>query len=100
MTPGMWSVWTPGALLAGFMLGTTKQCYILYIRSGPHGFREEYFLFCFSHYKSMGVHDSLGRGKFGPQGFDWPALCKGPMNITTYKIYKLWASWFQKGRFF
>ena len=38
-----------------------------YISSGPHGFREEDFL-SFSHYKSMGVHDPLGHGQFGPQG--------------------------------
>ena len=23
------------------------------------------------HYKSIGVHDPLGHGQFGPQGLDW-----------------------------
>ena len=43
------------------------------------------FLF-FSHYKSIGVHDPLGRGQFGPQGLVWQDLCRGPLNIATYKI--------------
>ena len=42
----------------------------------------------FSHYKSMGVHDPLGCGQFGPQGLDWQDVCRGPLNIATYKIYK------------
>ena len=48
----------------------------------------------------MGVHDPLGHGQFGPQGLDLQDLCRGPINIATYKIYKLWASWFQKRRIF
>ena len=47
----------------------------------------------------MGVHDPLGRGQFGPQGLDWQDLCRRPLNIATYKIYKLWASWFRRRRF-
>ena len=31
MTPGVWPIWTPGAWLAGFKLGTTTHCYILNI---------------------------------------------------------------------
>ena len=31
ITPGAWPVWTPGASLTGFMLGTTRHCYILNI---------------------------------------------------------------------
>ena len=54
----------------------------------------------FSHYKSMGVHIPLGYGQFGPQGFDWQDLCRGPLNIAINKIYKLWASWFRRRRFF
>ena len=38
----------------------------------------------------------MGRGQFGPQGFDWQDLCRGPINAATYYICKLWASWFQK----
>ena len=38
-----------------------------YISSGPRGFREEDFL-SFSHYNSMGVHNPLGHGQFGPRG--------------------------------
>ena len=48
----------------------------------------------------MGVQDPLGRGKFGPQVLDWQNLFRGPPNINTYNIYKLWASWFQRRRFF
>ena len=69
-----------------------------YVSCEPDGFREEGFL-SFSHYKSIGVQDPLGHGQFGPQGLDWQDLCRGPLNIATYKIYKLWASWFQR-RFF
>ena len=28
-----------------------------------------------------------GRGQFGPQGLDWQDLCRGPLNIATYKKY-------------
>ena len=73
--------------------------YTKYISSGPHGFREEDFFFMFSHYKSKGVHDLLGRGRFGSQGLHWQDLSRGPLNIATYKIYKLWASWFQRRGF-
>ena len=34
-----------------------------YESSGPYGFGEEDFL-CFSHCKSMGANDPLGRGHF------------------------------------
>ena len=40
----------------------------------------------------MGVHDPLGRGQFGAQGLDLQDLCRGPLNIATYKIHKPWAS--------
>ena len=33
----------------------------------------------------MEVHDPLGRSQFGPQEFDWQDLCRGPLNIATYK---------------
>ena len=48
----------------------------------------------------MGVHYPLGRVQFGPQGLDWQDLCRGPLNIAIYKIYKPWASWFQRRRLF
>ena len=48
----------------------------------------------------MGVHDPLGHGQFGSQGLDRQDLCRGPLNIATYKIYKLWTSCFQRRRFF
>ena len=38
--------------------------------------------------------------QFGPMELDCQDLCRGPLNIATYKIYKLWASWFQRRRFF
>ena len=53
----------------------------------------------FSH-DTMGVHDPLGRGQLEPQGLAWQDLSRGPLNIATYKIFKLWASWFQRRRFF
>ena len=34
-----------------------------------------------------------GAWPVGAQGLDWHDLCRGPLNIATYKIYKLWASW-------
>ena len=43
-------------------------------------FSEKIFLIV-SHY-----HDPLGSGQFGPQGLDWQDLCRGPLNIATYKI--------------
>ena len=44
----------------------------------------------------MRVHDPLGHGQFGSQGLDWQDLCRGPLNIATYKIRKLWASWLRE----
>ena len=35
-----------------------------------------------------------------PGGHGWQVLHKEPLNIATYKIYKLWASWFKKKNFF
>ena len=35
----------------------------------------------------MRVHYPLGRGQFGLQGVDWQDLCRGPLNIATYKIH-------------
>ena len=35
-----------------------------------------------------------------PQGLNWQDLCRGPLHIATYYIYKLEASWFQRRRFF
>ena len=37
-----------------------------------------------------------GGGQFGPQGLDLQALCRGPLDIATYQIYKLWASLLQR----
>ena len=47
----------------------------IYISRGPHGFRKKDFF------------------KF------FQDLCRGPLNIATYYIYKLLVSWFQR-RFF
>ena len=33
------------------------------------------------------------------QGLDWQDLCRGPLHIATYSIYKLWASWFRNEDF-
>ena len=39
-----------------------------YISSEPHGFREEFFFFIFSHYKSMGANDFLGVASLNHRG--------------------------------
>ena len=33
-------------------------------------------IFLSFHYKTMAANDSLRRGQFGPQGFDWQDLCR------------------------
>ena len=48
----------------------------------------------------MGANDPPGRGHFWPQEHDWQDLYRGPLNIATYKIRKLWALWFWRRRFF
>ena len=55
----------------------------------------EKILKVFSIYKSMETLDPRVRGSLD----DWQHLCSGPLAIATYQIYKLWASWFQRGRF-
>ena len=37
-----------------------------------------------------------GGGQLGPPGLDWQDLCRGPLDIAKYQIYKQWASWFQR----
>ena len=69
-----------------------------YISSGPHDFREEDFFYVFSIINKMELLTPR-RGQFGPQGFDWQDLYRGPLNIATYYIYTLWVSWFQRRRF-
>ena len=32
-----------------------------------------------------------GYGQFGPQGHGWQNLCRGPLDIALYQIYKMWA---------
>ena len=48
----------------------------------------------------MGIHYPLMHGQFGPQRLDWQDLCRGPLTIATYKIFKPWASWFERRSFF
>ena len=48
----------------------------------------------------MGADDPTGHGQFRPQGLNWQDLCRGPLNIATDLINRLWASWFQRRRFF
>ena len=64
-----------------------------YFSCGPHVFREE-----FSHFNSMETHDPWDRASLEPRGLDWQDLCRGPLDIATYQIYRLWASWFQRNR--
>ena len=39
----------------------------------------------FSHYKSMGVHDPQGYGRFGPQGLDWRIYVGGHYTLLHTK---------------
>ena len=52
---------------------------------------EKKIFLIFYHYKSMGANDPRGVASLDP---------RGPIQIATYEIYKLWASWFQRRRFF
>ena len=56
--------------------------YTKYISSGPH-VSEKFFPS-----QVYGSSRPLGSGQSGPQGLDWHDLWRGPLNITTYKIYK------------
>ena len=61
LTLEVWPIWTPGAWLARFMLGTTRT--VIY---GPHGFREAFVRF--SHYKFMEAIDPRGMGSLNLRG--------------------------------
>ena len=99
-------------LTVGFLIKTGTSEQYSYLRKSIHkkieaggkkieaGGNENLTINLLWPYKSMGVHNPLGLGQFGPQGLDWQDLCREPLNIATYKIYKLWASWFQRRRFF
>ena len=64
-----------------------------YVSCGPHGFREDFLSFPILspwEFTAPWCMASLDpRGLIG-WSYVW----------TTYKIYKLWASWFQRRRFF
>ena len=40
-----------------------------------------------------------GVARLDTHGLDWQDLCRGSLNIATYTKY-MWASWFQRRRFF
>ena len=69
---------------------------LIYASSGPHGFREDYhFLKVFP---IINLWELLitWASQFGPEGLVWQELCRGPLDFTTQKIYKLWSLWFQR----
>ena len=67
---------------------------------GPHGFREEDFL-SFLHYKSMGANDPRGVASLDPRDLIGRIYVVDHYTLLHTKIlYKLWASWFQRRRFF
>ena len=70
--------------------------HIKYISSVPHGFREEDFLI----FPIISLWELMTPGEWPVWAPDWQDLCMGPLSIATYKICKLWASWFQRRRFF
>ena len=72
--PGAWPVWTPGALLAGFIKRTTIHCYTQNRKALCLMVLEKEDFLCFSHCKSMGANDPPGAGPFLPQGHGWQDL--------------------------
>ena len=65
--PGAWPVWTPGALLAGFIKRNTIHCYKQNMKALGLVVSEKKIFLCFS-------HDAPGRGPCGPQGHGWQDL--------------------------
>ena len=53
----------------------------------------------FSHYKSMEANDPRGMASLGHRSLIG-RIYVGTLNIAAYQICKLWASWFQRRRFF
>ena len=66
--PGAGPVWTPGALLAGFIKRTTIHCYRQNMISIGLVVSKKRISFMFSHYKSMGANDPRGGAIFYPRG--------------------------------
>ena len=62
-----------------------------YLSSRSYGFREKYFFFVFSHYKSIGANEPRSVVNIDPRGMIG-RIYVGDHNIATYKISKLWAS--------
>ena len=50
-------IWTPGAWLAGFIKGTTRQCYTQNIKALGYVASEKKRFFMFSHRKYLGAND-------------------------------------------
>ena len=56
---------------------------------------------CFSHYKPMADNDAPGAWPIWTPGSRLAGIIKGlTSNIASQQIKKLWASWFQRRRFF
>ena len=64
--PGAGPVWTPGALLAGFIKRTTIHCYTQNMKALGLVISEKIFKFF--------PMTPLGRGPYGPQGHGWQDL--------------------------
>ena len=80
----------PRGLIGRIYVGDhSAMLHTKYVSSRSHGFREEDFLKFFPSITLWEFTTPLGHGQFGHQGLDWQDLCRGPLNIATYKIYKL-----------
>ena len=72
--PRAWPIWTTGACLAGFMQGTTKQCYILNIQALGLVISEKKIFSYFPHYKPMVEIDAPGAWQILAPGQSWQDL--------------------------
>ena len=86
MTPRTWPIWTTGAWLARFMQGITKHRYIHKILDVGLIVLE----FFYSIYSQWAIMTPRVWTILTP-GAIWQDLCRGPLNIALYQIYKLWA---------
>ena len=71
--PGAGPVWTPGALLAGFIKRTTIHCYTQNMKALGLVVSEKKIFLCFSHCMTMGANDIRG-GAILLQGHGWQDL--------------------------
>ena len=96
---GAWPVWTPRALLAGFINRSTIHCSSQNMKALGYVVFEKKIFLCFSHCKSMGANAPRGGAIFDPRGMVGRNYKEYHYTLLHTK-YESSGLWFRRRRFF